>query len=119
MVNRESPDESIVILSGFSNAGDAAKAFNDKFGHHPSELTPMTIEQFKAWLAGDTSRPLALAESAPIQEVAPDIHESAADTEGAADAPGLPLTETAAPAQRAMLMQRAMELVWGSGKVYP
>lgn len=82
-------------------------------------ITPMTIPQFKAWLAGDTARPVALAESAAIQEAVSDIHESDADSEGAADATGLPLTETAAPAPRATLMQRAMSLLWGNNESYP
>ena len=52
-------------------------------------ITAMTLDQFKAWLAGDTSRPVALAESAPPAN------------------------------DRGRLLAAAMEMVWGGGKVYP
>ncbi|MDE2107540.1 MAG: hypothetical protein KGL39_60665 [Patescibacteria group bacterium] len=53
-------------------------------------IAAMTLPQFKAWLAGDTSRPIALMETAP-----------------------------ASRPQRETLLREAMAHLWGEGRIYP
>lgn len=60
-VNADGSFDEHKVLLGFNNQGKAKQAYKDSYdkGWKVGPITPMSIDEFKTWLEGDTTKPLS------------------------------------------------------------